>query len=209
VRKPYRLALAHLWAAGIAWDDDLLPVRACPPEEGRVLLRQLERGLNTVPTSSAGRLFDAVASLLGIRQVVEFEGQAAIELEACAVDVPCTPYEFCVDADEWPILIDPEPLLRALCEDFCQGIDRARMSGWFHLALAQALADTALAVRAKTGINRVALSGGVFANQRLLHALTSSLSDCCFEVYAHRQVPASDAGLALGQAAVAHFSAWS
>lgn len=206
VRKPYRMALAHLRAAGIPWDEDLPPVRACPPEERRVLLRQLERGLNTVPTSSAGRLFDAVASLLGVRQVIESEGQAAIELEACAAEVSTTPYELCIDVDESPIQIDPEPLLYALVADYRAGIDRALMSGWFHRALAQALTDTALVVRARTGINRVALSGGVFANRRLRRALNDGLKDCAFEVYTNRLVAANDSGLALGQAAVAHFS---
>ena len=85
IRRPYRIALAHLWAAGIEWDEALPPLAACPPEERRILERQLETGLNTVPTSSMGRLFDAEL-LAGVRQVVTYEAQAAMEFETLAAD---------------------------------------------------------------------------------------------------------------------------
>lgn len=204
VRKPYRMALAHLWAAGIPWDDDLPPIKACSDAERRVLLRQLERRLNTVPTSSMGRLFDAVAALIGLRQSVEFEGQAAIELESCATGTTRAPYAFAISGDEWPLQIDPAPLLRALIADLRAGIPLPILSGGFHAAVARALISAAETIRSRTGINSAALSGGVFQNLRLLHSVQGGLEKRGFAVYTHQRLSPNDSSLALGQAAVAH-----
>lgn len=205
IRKPYRVALAHLWAAGISWDGDLPPVQACSETERGVLIRQMERRINTVQTSSMGRLFDAVAALVGVRQSVEYEAQAAIELEKCAAPATETPYAFGIDPAGDPIQIDPAPLLRGLIADWRGGTSQSQLSVWFHLAVADALVSVAVILRERTGINIVGLSGGVFQNRLLLTATREKLAGVGFEVLIHEKVSPSDSGIALGQAAIAQF----
>jgi len=201
IHKPYRAALAHLWAAGIEWSADLLPVRAAPPVELSVLRRQLERGIQCVPTSSMGRLFDAVSSLLGARHTVSYEAQAAIELETVAGShVGLVPrYRFETIDDE----IDSSALLLAIVEDFRHGCAPGAMAAGFHEAVARLIAETADRLRHETGIGTVALSGGVFQNVLLVRLARAELTRLHMRVLAHRLVPPNDGGLALGQAAIA------
>ena len=201
IHKPYRAALAHLWAAGIEWSGDLLPVRAASSLELSVLSRQLERGVQCVPTSSMGRLFDAVSSLVGARHTVSYEAQAAIELEAVAGTHvgPVPHYGFETIGEE----IDSSALLRAIVEDSRQGCAPAAVAAGFHEAVARLIAETADALRRETGIATVALSGGVFQNLLLVRLARAELARLNMRVLAHRVVPPNDGGLALGQAAVA------
>jgi hydrogenase maturation protein HypF len=199
VLRPYRMALAHLWAAGIAWEPDLPPVSACPADELRVLRQQLETGVGCVPTSSMGRLFDAVAALTGVRQVVAYEAQAAIELEGLArgVEGEVSSYTFRIDRTGSPALIDPAPVVHAVVRDQRAGVPAAVIGARFHCAVADLI--VAVATRDRDASQTVALSGGVFQNALLLGLALKRLRANGFNVITHRHVPPNDGGIALGQ----------
>ena len=207
VRRPYRMALAHLAAAGMAWDDDLAPVAACPAVERGVLAHQLDTGLGCVPTSSMGRLFDTVASLAGLRQEVEFEAQAAIELEAAARGRPDDdrPYRFGVveGGADGALVADPGPVLRAVVADVRAGAGAGVVAARFHGAVTGLVATLAGRARLATGLGTVALAGGVFQNPTLLSAVGRRLGQDGFDVLRPRRLPPNDGGLALGQVLVA------
>lgn len=208
IARPYRMALAHLWAAGLPWDCDLPPVRACPDEELRALSHQLDSGLGCVPTSSMGRLFDAVSALAGVRQVATYEAQAAIELEGLARGTQCggpdeRRYVFDVDMAQVPAVIDPGPLLAALIDDLRGGTPVSLIASRFHRAVADLIVG--LAEVAEFGRRTIALSGGVFQNTALLHLTLKGLSSKGFTVLTHRRVPPNDGGIALGQVLVGGF----
>jgi hydrogenase maturation protein HypF len=201
IRKPFRAALAHLWAAGIDWSSDLPPVQFASPTELSVLRRQLDRGVQCVQTSSMGRLFDAVSSILGVRHVASYEAQAAIELEtfAAAHVGECRDYRFVDIGDE----IDQGPVLRSIVADLSEGVPVGPIAAGFHMAVASMIADQAERLRARTGIDRVALTGGVFQNVLLLRLARSELERRGLRALSHSVVPPNDGGLALGQVAVA------
>jgi hydrogenase maturation protein HypF len=199
VLRPYRMALSHLWAAGVQWDDDLAPVRACPIEERRALAHQLACGLACVPTSSMGRLFDAVSALVGVRQVVAYEAQAAIELEGLSRDADSgtTRYAFDVDASAAPAVIDPAPVLAAIVRDVRADVPASVIGARFHRAVAELIVD--LAGAEDPAPQTVALTGGVFQNALLLRLSRNGLVAKGFDVITHRHVPPNDGGIALGQ----------
>jgi hydrogenase maturation protein HypF len=204
VRNPWRMALSHLLSAGIEWTDDLPPVAAAGPAELRALRSQLIAGVGCVPCTSAGRLFDAVASLLGVRHRIDYEGQAAIELEVLAesaLDVKGDPppLRIAVGADG---VLDPAPLLAGLVEGLIAGTARPLLAAAFHTALAEAVAEAVALVGRAHGVQVAGLTGGVFQNVLLLQACQERLAAEGFEVLTHRVVPPNDGGLALGQAAV-------
>jgi hydrogenase maturation protein HypF len=198
VRNPCRMALSHLKAAGIEWDPRLPSYQACSGAERDLLATQLDRDLACTPTSSMGRLFDAVSSLAGVCHRAGYEAQAAIELEGLAV-AGAGAYEFAIEGDE----IDPAPLLADVVRDVLAGVAPGVVSARFHQALAELMVSAAERVRDAEGLSTVALSGGVFVNRVLLSATTRALAGAGFAVLRHRRVPPTDAGLALGQLAVA------
>lgn len=199
VRHPYRMALAYLRVAGVEWAEDLAPVAAADTTARAVIAKQISSGPNAPPTSSMGRLFDAVAAIAGVRQSIDYEGQAAIELEALADPSEHGLYPYA--AGLGPLRVDA--LVRALVADVRAGVPAGVISARFHRTIAALVRDTCLALRAERGLDEVALSGGVFQNVTLLEIAREQLLEAGFNVYTHHLVPANDGGLALGQAAVA------
>jgi hydrogenase maturation protein HypF len=175
----------------------LLPGLA--PAEISGLKHMIARKLRSPPTSSAGRLFDAVSAMLGLCSEVTYEGQAAIRLQAAASPDVCDAYP-CEIREP---VVDFGPMIRNIVADILARSDRARIAGMFHNTLAAAAADVCERIRAATGLGQVALSGGVFQNDLLLQRLTGLLRERNFEVYSHRLLPPNDACICLGQAAVA------
>jgi hydrogenase maturation protein HypF len=198
IRRPYRTALAHLWAAGVDWDKDLPSVAAASPEERTILAQQLERRVNTVQTSSSGRLFDAVSSLAGVRQEINYEAQAAIELEALVEEDVKEAYEFAVEE-----AIDSAPLIRAVVSDVKSGVPSGVIAAKFHNGMAAMIRDVCVRLREESDLNEVVLSGGVFQNVALLERVLPLLRVSGFTVYTHHLVPPNDGGLSLGQAMIA------
>jgi hydrogenase maturation protein HypF len=200
VREPWRMAVGHLVSAGLSTGRVTRPGRATV----EAMVRQ---GVSAVPTSSAGRLFDALASLLGVRDVVTYEGQAAIELEAASeVGDPAREsarYALPVVPGEAGLELDPRPLLAAALADLELGESPRAIGGRVHAALADAIAETCSRVRADAGLATVALSGGCFQNRLLTRLTVERLRALGFEVLLHARVPPNDGGIALGQAAVA------
>ncbi|MCW0213083.1 MAG: carbamoyltransferase HypF [Pseudonocardia sp.] len=197
VRRPYRMALAHLRAAGVEWTDDLPCVGACPAAERAVLDHQLSTGLGCVPTSSMGRLFDAVSALAGVCQVADHEGQAAVELEGAGRGIRAP------DGYRFGEAMDPTPVVRAVAADVRAGVARAVVSARFHAAVVDLIAGVATTARAATGLSTVALSGGAFQNPTLLAGACQALRRNDFTVLRHRVVPPNDGGIALGQLMIA------
>ncbi len=221
IRRPLRMAVSHLISA---YGDDALSLplelfgRAARNEVA--LVRQVTaKGFASPPTSSIGRLFDAVSALLGVRDDAQFEGQAAMELEAVADPRTRRLYEFGLsglttppgpgaggDASiaslAMPLKIDSAPLVRSVVDDILAGVDRRSISGAFHNAVADMILKVAGPLRAATGISKIALSGGVFQNALLTTRATHLLARSGFEVYTQRMVPCNDGGLSLGQAYV-------
>jgi hydrogenase maturation protein HypF len=204
VRNPWRMALSQLWMAGIDWTRDLAPVTAATAAELRLIRSQLDSGVGCVPCSSMGRLFDAVASLLGVRHRIDYEAQAAIELEVLA-ETACEPVpllRFQVLPDG---VIDPTGMVRAMVSALRAGTKPAALAAGFHEAVAVAVAEVVGLVAGHVRV--VGLTGGVFQNVLLLRACRQRLQQAGFEVLTHHTVPPNDGGLALGQAAVSVMAA--
>jgi hydrogenase maturation protein HypF len=229
IREPWRMAvsyLAHhfgrdcLESKSARFDIPFVRELDQPKKRSKVnlLLRMMEQGVNSPLTSSCGRLFDAVAALIGIRQQVNYEAQAAIELEmAMAADTVLSapesdigyPMELVAErspeqvteVEHW--IIGTRPMFEALLEDLVRSVPTATISRRFHNGLVETFLQVATLLRKKTALNRVCLSGGTFHNVYLSQRLEAKLSEAGFEVFTQKEVPSGDGGLSLGQALVA------
>lgn len=201
VRQPWRPALAYL--ADTFGPDaefpELAPWRDVPESQRKLVRSLLARRLHTVETSSCGRLFDAVASLIGLRQEINFEGQAAIELEMIAPDGVPGAYPFALDADT----IDFRPAIERIVAELRASTPSPVIAARFHNAVAGAIVEVCRRLRHEEKLNRVCLSGGTFQNMKLLARTLAGLRHLDFEVFLHAQVPPNDGGIALGQAVIA------
>jgi hydrogenase maturation protein HypF len=199
IKKPARTALALLWSLGLSWDQSLAPVAGVSTEDRVTLRGQLEKKINTPMTSSMGRLFDAAAALSGVRQTVNYEGQAAIEFEALVDAAEAGTYSFGLELDQ----VRVRAAVEALIEDVMAGVHVSKISARFHNGLAACVSEICSRIRSETGLDEVALSGGVWQNITLLGRTLSLLKRGGFRVYLHREVPTNDGGLSLGQAVIA------
>ena len=211
IREPWRMAvsyLAHHFGQEFLQMDflkrDIPFARELDRTKVNFLLGMMEKGVNSPLTSSCGRLFDAVAALVGIRQQVNYEAQAAIELEmamgSAADESGAYPVRLLSEGDRW--IISTYRLFEALIHDLDSNVSVATISRRFHNGLVECFLELAKLLRTKNGLQRVCLSGGTFHNIYLSQRLEARLSEAEFEVFTQKEVPAGDGGLSLGQALV-------
>ncbi|TAM82864.1 MAG: carbamoyltransferase HypF [Acidobacteria bacterium] len=204
IRHPWRSGLSYLRETYGKEAPAFLPMwNGVPDNERRLIWKMLEQGINTVATSSCGRLFDAVASILGLRYEVNFEGQAAIALEMAAQEAAGGVYPFQVEyCDPWQI--DLRPVIESIVNEVEDETPPGVIAGRFHNSLAEMITQVCRQLREQERLNKVCLSGGTFQNMLLLDRTLSGLGKFGFEVYLHAKVPPNDGGIALGQAAIAN-----
>jgi hydrogenase maturation protein HypF len=201
VREPWRAAMSYLIETFGAVPE--LPIFDTVAEKEREIVEAMtRRRRNTVEISSCGRLFDAVAAIVGLSAKVSFEGQAAVQLETIADPAVTTHYPFEIERSE-PWQIDMRPAIREIANEVTRGAPGTGVSARFHNTMAAAVAEVCLLLRRSDGLNRVCLSGGTFQNAFLLRKSVAALRRHSFEVFLHSEVPPNDGGLSLGQAVIA------
>jgi len=205
IKRPTRMAFTYLYElygdAGLKYARKYLPT--LPEEEQRVLVRQLENRFNTVLTSSAGRLFDGISALLGICTRVQYEGQAAIEMETIADPEVQEIYSFEFNKQVRPYQLGVRGIWEGVLRDLESGTPTAVSAGRFHLTLAVMMETVLKELREETALSLVVLSGGVFQNKLLFRLLCKRLTGAGFRVIYHRKVPTNDGGISLGQVYIA------
>jgi len=212
IKRPYRIAIGYLTKLlGQSSVDTKLPfLKSIDAVEIELIKQQVHTGLNSPLNSSMGRLFDAVSALIDIRGEIDYEGQAAIELEMAAYDgidkVGDSAYPFSIIESDGLRIVELKKLFAAVVEDLQQGESKATIAAKFHNTVAKMISQMCRVVSKKTGINQVALSGGCFQNRLLVRIVEPMLRSAGLSVLAHKQVPCNDGGISLGQAVIANFS---
>ena len=204
VRQPWRMALSYLRDTfGSQMPSGLGCFRAIAEKQLELVDTMISRQIQTVQTSSSGRLFDAVAALVGLASEVTFEGQAAIGLEMASVSGVDARYPFEIQEVE-PMILDFRPMMEAIVKDIVAGRARGEISACFHNTLSSAIVEMCCRIRRSDALDRVCLSGGTFQNLYLLNRTVVELRRRGFGVFFHAIVPANDGGISLGQAVIAN-----
>lgn len=206
IREPWRMAAGYLYQT-FGWDFLSLDIPFTKRHDAKTLsivAAAIDKGINTYPASSCGRLFDGISALLGLRDKIAYEGQAAIELEMAAKSNRSEAYDYSVIKTDGKWILEVVPFFRQLIADIRKGEEVAKISNRFHNSLADALTTVCLRLREEWNLNQVVLSGGVFQNVTLFKLLDKKLKKNAFKVYSHHAVPANDGGLSLGQAVIAY-----
>jgi hydrogenase maturation protein HypF len=204
IRHPWRMALSYLRdSPGSQNPDDIACFREVPAPQFKLVDTMLTRRVQTVQTSSCGRLFDAVAAILGMGSEVTFEGQAAIALEMAAHPGVTGRYQFDLQQGE-PLVVDLRQSIATIVQEIARNRPAGEISARFHNTLSAAIVEVCCRIRKSDGLDRVCLSGGVFQNHLLLGLTAAELRRLGFGVFLHATVPANDGGISLGQAVIAN-----
>ncbi|RLB05115.1 MAG: carbamoyltransferase HypF, partial [Deltaproteobacteria bacterium] len=202
IKEPWRMAASYLQRifGDQMWELEIEFIKRLPRDRWEVLKGMIQRGINAPLTSSAGRLFDAVSALLGIRDEVNYEGQAAIELEMIAAQDAAGVYPFTIREEEKKFVVDPDPLILAIVDELKKGVPAPLIATRFHRTLAQIIGQMCCRIRERYSMDQVVLSGGVFQNHLLLNMVWDLLVAEGFRPFVHHKVPPNDGGISLGQA---------
>jgi len=210
IRKPYRIAIGYILSllGEAALKPDLPLLKQVDSMEIDIIRKQIENKINSPLNSSCGRLFDAVSALIGVRGEVDYEAQAAIELEMLAYNEveETASYPFSITKQDGLSLVKLRDLFSAIIYDLQGDTTQARIAARFHNTIARMIRELCQVISDETGITQVVLSGGVFQNRLLLRKTVSLLEASGFDVFTHRQVPCNDGGISLGQAVIANFA---
>jgi len=205
IKEPWRMAASYLYDAfgKEMWGLDLPFLKATSEDKIRFIIDMISKKINSPETSSLGRLFDGISAIIGIRNKVSFEGQAAMELEMLSDENMEETYDYEWTSEDNISRILTAPIIKGVVSDVQNGVHPSVIGGKFHGTVIRMFTELCEITRKDTDIEQVALSGGVFQNSILLSGMIKALEENRFKVYTHKLVPANDGGISLGQAVIA------